>query len=177
MPSQDLIKSPIQLRDSKGRIMKGNISVFTGTKGVHKGNGMKGKKLPEAWRLSLCKPKSVRHPQSEATKAKIGAKASLRVGPLNSRWKGGKRAVQSARRRERLAANGGSHTIGEWETLKVQCNWTCVNPECKKHEPEIKLTRDHVVSLKNGGSDNIENIQPLCMRCNIKKHSKSIRYA
>jgi 5-methylcytosine-specific restriction endonuclease McrA len=78
------------------------------------------------------------------------------------------------RRKVRLKQNGGFHSIGEWETLKAQYNWTC--PSCKKSEPEIKLTKDHIITILNGGSDNIENIQPLCKPCNSRKHSKNIRY-
>jgi 5-methylcytosine-specific restriction endonuclease McrA len=77
-------------------------------------------------------------------------------------------------RRERIKVYGGSHSIGEWETLKAQYNWTC--PGCGKYEPEIKLTRDHIVAISKGGSDNIENIQPLCVSCNSKKSTRAIRY-
>lgn len=87
-------------------------------------------------------------------------------------WKGGLNPMWV--RKQRIKTNGGSHTIQEWETLKAQYNWTC--PCCKKSEPEIKLTEDHVISLKRGGSDNIENIQPLCGGCNSKKHTKIIKY-
>ena len=78
------------------------------------------------------------------------------------------------RRKVRLLQNGGFHSKNEWETLKAQYNWTC--PSCKKGEPEITLTKDHIIAVLNGGSDNIENIQPLCRSCNSRKHSKNIRY-
>lgn len=75
------------------------------------------------------------------------------------------------RRKVRLRQNGGFHSNGEWERLKAQYNWTC--PSCGKSEPDIKLTKDHIISVFNGGSDNIENIQPLCKPCNSKKSTKS----
>ena len=70
--------------------------------------------------------------------------------------------------------NGGSHTLGNWENLKAQYNWTC--PACREREPEIKLTEDHIVPISKGGSNNIENIQPLCRSCNSKKYKQVIKY-
>ncbi len=68
----------------------------------------------------------------------------------------------------------GSHTYGDWEILKKQYGNTC--PCCKKSEPEIKLTEDHIIPLSKGGSDLIENIQPLCLSCNVKKHTRIIKF-
>lgn len=68
----------------------------------------------------------------------------------------------------------GNHTFGEFEDLKAKYNWTC--PCCNKSEPEIKLTEDHIIPLSRGGSDNIENIQPLCRKCNFKKHTAIVKY-
>lgn len=78
------------------------------------------------------------------------------------------------RRKVRLLKNGGFHSKGEWENLKAQYNWTC--PSCKESEPKISLTKDHIISVLKGGSNNIENIQPLCRPCNSRKRSKCIKY-
>ena len=92
-------------------------------------------------------------------------------------WKGGiskdKQHYGRERRIRKLNATG-FHTLGEWENLKAQYNWTC--PGCGKKEPKIKLEEDHVIPLTKGGSDNIENIQPLCRSCNAKKYTKIIKY-
>ena len=68
----------------------------------------------------------------------------------------------------------GTHTIGEWELLKKQYGYTC--PCCGKSGPSIKLTEDHIVPLSKGGSNYIENIQPLCKSCNSKKHTQTVVY-
>ena len=101
-------------------------------------------------------------------------------GEKNNNWKGGisKQKGYSSfimkRRRANKYNNGGSHTLGQWENLKAQYNWTCSC--CKKQEPKIKLTEDHIIPLSKGGSDNIENIQPLCMHCNAVKYTKIIKF-
>jgi len=77
------------------------------------------------------------------------------------------------RRARKLEAEG-SHTDEEWQKLKAFYNYRCLC--CGKQEPEIKLTRDHVLPLTQGGSDSIDNIQPLCARCNSKKTNKHIDY-
>jgi 5-methylcytosine-specific restriction endonuclease McrA len=79
----------------------------------------------------------------------------------------------NSRRARKLEAEG-SHTDEEWQNLKAFHDFKCLR--CRKQEPEIKLTRDHVLPLTQGDTDSIDNIQPLCARCNSKKNYKHIDY-
>ena len=85
-----------------------------------------------------------------------------------------KSVAATNRRRALKLASEGSHTEEEWEELKAFYNFTCLR--CGKQEPEISLTRDHIIPLTQGGADSIDNVQPLCARCNSKKNNKHIDY-
>lgn len=94
-------------------------------------------------------------------------------------WKGGISTYErslflNSQYRARKQQAVGSYTFDEWELLKKQYGYTC--PACGRKEPKIKLTFDHIIPLSKGGSNYIENIQPLCKNCNSKKHTKIVRY-
>ena len=77
---------------------------------------------------------------------------------------------------QRKAANGGRHTKRQWLDKLAQYV-LCPGCGCKWEEIPLRpdkryrfvWTKDHIVPLSAGGSDNIENIQPLCYRCNSSK--------
>lgn len=78
-----------------------------------------------------------------------------------------KHALWQRNRKHKIRANGGNVTIGEWEDIKLKQNFIC--NICLKKEPEIILTQDHIIGIKDGGKHVASNIQGLCITCNIKK--------
>ena len=108
-------------------------------------------------------------------KPHVGFQKGNQAGFIDGRSKDKKYIQWLKHRNRRLKkAAEGSHTYGEWELLKKQYGYTC--PHCGKKEPEITLTEDHIIPLSKGGSDYIENIQPLCKRGNSEKYTKTINY-
>lgn len=81
---------------------------------------------------------------------------------------------QNRKRKMRKQNAEGFHTDAEWEALKAKYNYACLR--CGKQEPTISLTRDHVKPLILGGTDYIDNIQPLCHSCNSQKNDTEIDY-
>ena len=76
---------------------------------------------------------------------------------------------------ERKNKSGGKHTKKEFQK-KLDTFERC--PQCgrkwedipfSKGSAKYKITEDHIRPLSKGGTDNIDNIQPLCYQCNFKK--------
>jgi 5-methylcytosine-specific restriction endonuclease McrA len=103
-------------------------------------------------------------------------------GTFFSACKDCNRHVFAQRRRARLKGASGSYTVREWEVL-LRLYTRC--PRCLRAWADIPprpdgivVTADHVVAIARGGSNTIENIQPLCYSCNSKKgHRTEPRHA
>lgn len=78
-------------------------------------------------------------------------------------------------RKARLSAvrRYSGHTRDQWLRLKAEFDHRCVRCGCS---PTV-LTRDHILPLCKGGSDDIGNIQPLCGSCNSSRRFERIDWA
>ena len=152
--------------------------------------GIKGFQIGNKVGVGRVKSDSEREKISAGNKGKTisdSAKERLReinCGEKHPRYKDGRATgdnLQDYKRfkcLERYYRNKGApggHTFKEWQKLKSQYGFACA--ACHKGEPSITLTEDHIIPLVKGGSNNIENIQPLCKSCNSRKHTKTIKFA
>lgn len=70
--------------------------------------------------------------------------------------------------KEAMRAASGSFLPEDWELLLKVYGGKCV--ACGGTD---QLTADHVIPVSFGGSNGIENRQPLCKSCNSRKHNQS----
>lgn len=81
--------------------------------------------------------------------------------------------VKKARERARKANANGDCTTEEWKAILNRYAPDGICPACGKVRP---LTLDHVVPMALGGTNNPDNLQPLCNQCNATKGQKTTDY-
>jgi 5-methylcytosine-specific restriction endonuclease McrA len=103
--------------------------------------------------------------ESVAERAKLGRRSLPAPSPYA-------RQVSRAKYRAKQAGYSGPHfTATEWHELVLACGGRCL--ACGSRED---LTVDHIVPLALGGSNTIENVQPLCSVCNGSKGGETRDY-
>lgn len=122
-----------------------------------------------------------RHKRIDAELAKTAliGDSKVRAGKLGaeSRWKKDASDVVAPSdtsvsiRSKRLAdaRQKGSHTPDEWLAVVRYHDGLCA--KCNAEVIGGTPTKDHIIPIYQGGSDAIENLQPLCRQCNSSKGS------
>ena len=85
-------------------------------------------------------------------------------------------AKDHARRAGEYNGSPNVHTPRQWTKLLQACGYRCLC--CGKSQKKLQQTlhADHIRPLSKGGSSLITNMQPLCLKCNAHKHTKTIDY-
>jgi 5-methylcytosine-specific restriction endonuclease McrA len=79
----------------------------------------------------------------------------------------------------RAASHRRRVSVGNIRTADVVANFKFIRnlyQYCLKCNSDQDLTIDHIVSVNNGGTNSIDNLQILCRRCNASKGIKTIDY-
>lgn len=83
------------------------------------------------------------------------------------------RTTGNAVRQERMlkAIERGTHE--QWEWWRLMCYYGKACAQCGSRE---RIHKDHIVPVSRGGSNGLENLQPLCGSCNLTKHDRAADY-
>ena len=108
-------------------------------------------------------PEEVREKRSAA-----GRKGNAVRWPANDSQERGKE-LRSKRMAE--ARNRGTHTSEHWGALLAFCG-----KQCLRCGDVNRLVKDHIIPIYQGGSDGLENIQPLCAKCNSSKGRENLDF-
>lgn len=116
----------------------------------------------DGWHNTRCDEEIARY-KDKREKARASAQASV----------ASRKRTNAQIRSERMTAARakGTHTKEEWEALREFCGFKCCKCGAEGHQD-----RDHIIPVYQGGSDGIDNIQPLCARCNASKGPEGVDY-
>lgn len=62
-----------------------------------------------------------------------------------------------------------THTAGEWWAKVRSLPKTC--RYCDTGLNVFNMVKDHMIAVEAGGSDGIDNVQPICWECNMEKRT------
>jgi 5-methylcytosine-specific restriction endonuclease McrA len=93
----------------------------------------------------------------------VQAGAGAGRGPLPAPFPYARQVSRAKFRARRRGYQGDHFTGSEWLALVAACGGRCLR--CGDLA-SLDLTVDHIVPLALGGTNTIENIQPLCSACN-----------
>jgi hypothetical protein len=111
-------------------------------------------------------------------------KGGISPREASRRWRDRHRQKAQAMAKSRRAREvnaPGSHTTKDWDQIKQRYRYCCARRDETCRGP---LTKDHIVPLVMSGSNNPDNLQPLCKSHNVRKsrrvqldfrHAPSIR--
>jgi len=73
-------------------------------------------------------------------------------------------------RKGRIRGAEGKCTLSEWKIIVSRQEGKC--NIC--HRDDVPLTMDHIIPVSRGGSNWSDNIQGLCLKCNLRKYTMTM---
>ena len=109
----------------------------------------------DGWRHFRC-DEEIKAISGKREKARAAANAGVKAREQKST------ELRALRMKE--AKSKGTHSQDEWTGIVAACGGACV--KCGSVD---SVQKDHITPIYQGGSDGIENLQPLCKKCNSSK--------
>jgi 5-methylcytosine-specific restriction endonuclease McrA len=125
------------------------------------------KRNPEKARAAMRRWR-VRHPEVHAARTRARYARDPKLFQERTDASPNRPAVRRAmhqRRRARLLGAGPHFTAAEWTALVE-----AYENRCAYDDAPAPLHADHRLPLERGGTNEIANILPACVRCNLRKH-------
>lgn len=110
---------------------------------------------PDGYRNDRCDEELASY-QVKRDKARAAAQLSVQVREKNN--------SQIRAERMETARTKATHSAEEWRALLDASGRRCV--KCGSEGP---IEKDHIIPIYQGGTDGIDNLQPLCRTCNAAK--------
>lgn len=114
----------------------------------------------------------------EEEREKQAAYREKQSAKATAKWGESRQETNSRKRSERLAhaRSLGQHTAAEWQAMRSAYG-RCLR--CGAPESQLvggACVKDHIIPIYVGGSDAIQNLQPMCRNCNSSKGSDQTDY-
>ena len=78
---------------------------------------------------------------------------------------------ENHQKRMQYSDNEKSYTDHEWNMLLAEYGGKCLRCGCTED-----ITIDHIIPLSKNGANTIDNLQPLCRKCNSSKGATTADY-
>lgn len=94
--------------------------------------------------------------------------SEARMGEKSSLWKGGVKSELNRRLDHAFWRRRRQEVYARDNWTCTECGIKCRNSADAKHDGKTKIQAHHIISRRNGGSDDLDNLRTVCMSCHHK---------
>jgi len=102
--------------------------------------------------------------------------SAIGAAEVRKKWGDGELSGTTRARRLAEARKKATHTPEQWQAMVDAIGDRCLRCNHVAGDNGNGLVKDHIIPIYQGGSDGIENIQPMCRRCNAAKGPDTTDY-